>query len=440
MVKLKKYKLGELIDVRRGASLAGEYYSTEGELMRLTLGHFDYQCGGFKDNTSKDDLYFTGAVKPEFILNKGDIITPLTEQTPGLLGSTAMIPESEKYIQSQDVALITPDESKLGRNYCYYLLPSKIVKQQLAAGAQQTKIRHTTPARIKDLTVFIPDLPNQKAIGQLLRDIDRKIALNREINRNLEAMARQLYDYWFVQFDFPDENSKPYKSSGGKMVRNEKLKRDIPKGWKECTLHRYIGRITNGLNPRQNFVLGTGSNFYVSIRSLEGRDINWESCEKCDDSALAKINSRSQLQCGDVIFSAIGTIGRTYYIQEDPNNWNISETSFAIRPSKEIPSSFFYELLISPEIQMQADKNAMGSTMRCLVMDALCKIPTMDIPTNVVNKFNNIIAPIHNALYERNKEKRNLYKLREELLPLLMNGQVSVMPKEVNCDLSDLGR
>ena len=87
------------------------------------------------------------------------------------------------------------------------------------------------------------------------------------------------------------------------MVWNEKLKRDIPKGWKECTLHRYIGRITNGLNPRQNFVLGTGSNFYVSIRSLEGRDINWESCEKCDDSALAKINSRSQLQCGDVIFS-----------------------------------------------------------------------------------------------------------------------------------------
>lgn len=187
--KLQKYKLGELIDVRRGASLAGEYYATEGELVRLTLGHFDYQGGGFKDNTSKDNLYFTGPIKPEFILNKGDIITPLTEQTPGLLGSTAMIPESGKYIQSQDVALITPDESKLDRYFCYYLLPSKIVKQQLAAGAQQTKIRHTTPDRIKDLTVFIPDLPNQKAVGQLLRDIDRKIALNREINRNLPLAA-----------------------------------------------------------------------------------------------------------------------------------------------------------------------------------------------------------------------------------------------------------
>ena len=82
-MQLKKYKLGELIDVRRGASLSGEYYATEGELMRLTLGHFDYQGGGFKDNTSKNDLYFTRPVKPEFILSEGDIITPLTEQTPG---------------------------------------------------------------------------------------------------------------------------------------------------------------------------------------------------------------------------------------------------------------------------------------------------------------------------------------------------------------------
>ena len=319
-------------------------------------------------------------------------------------------------------------------SFIYALLLQDAFYEYAMKGAKGSKMPRGDKDQI--MRYEIPTLSStEESIGKFIVDIRDKIILLTQINRNLEAMVRQLYDYWFVQFDFPDENGRPYKSSGGKMVWNEKLKRDIPKGWKECTLHRYIGRITNGLNPRQNFVLGTGSNFYVSIRSLEGRDINWESCEKCDDSALAKINSRSQLQCGDVIFSAIGTIGRTYYIQEDPNNWNISETSFAIRPSKEIPSSFFYELLISPEIQMQADKNAMGSTMRCLVMDALCKIPTMDIPTNVVNKFNNIIAPIHNALYKRNKEKRNLYKLREELLPLLMNGQVSVMPLEVNCDL-----
>ena len=78
------------------------------------------------------------------------------------------------------------------------------------------------------------------------------------INQNLEAMAKQLYDYWFVQFDFPNEDGKPYKSSGGEMVWNEKLKRKIPKQWENCTLSYYVGRITNGLNPRKNFALGDG--------------------------------------------------------------------------------------------------------------------------------------------------------------------------------------
>ena len=124
-MQLLKYKLGELLDVSRGASLSGEFYSSEGELIRLTLGHFDYQNGGFKENTSKDNLYFVGPVKSQFILNEGDIITPLTEQTPGLLGSTAMIPESEE----------------------------------------------------------------QRRIGATLHAIDKKIALNREINRNLPLSA-----------------------------------------------------------------------------------------------------------------------------------------------------------------------------------------------------------------------------------------------------------
>ena len=249
-MKLTKYKLGDLLEVTRGASLAGEYYASEGNLIRLTLGHFDYQNGGFKENTSKDNLYFVGPVKSQFVLNEGDIITPLTEQTPGLLGSTAMIPESGQYIQSQDVALIRCKEDKLDPMFCYYLLPSKIVKSQLGAAAQQTKIRHTTPDRIKDVIVFIPELEEQRRIGATLHAIDKKIAVNREINRNLEAMARQLYDYWFVQFDFPDENGKPYKSSGGKMVWNERLKREIPEEWTNGTMRDFL-KICNGRDHKQ---------------------------------------------------------------------------------------------------------------------------------------------------------------------------------------------
>ena len=411
MVKLKKYKLGELIDVRRGASLAGEFYATEGELVRLTLGHFDYQDGGFKDNTSKDNLYFTGPIKPEFILNKGDIITPLTEQTPGLLGSTAMIPESGKYIQSQDVALITPDETKLDRNFCYYLLPSKIVKQQLAAGAQQTKIRHTTPDRIKDLTVFIPDLSNQKAIGQLLRDIDRKIALNREINRNLEAMARQLYNYWFIQFDFPDENGRPYKSSGGKMIWNEKLKHEIPYGWEVAAIGDILDKypttkrfdtseyLNEGLHP----IIDQGDSYIVGFTN---ETVN----------VLHKYPA--------VLFGDHST--RVKFI-DFPFGRGADGTQILYSKSSKISQWYLYLFVSSLSIP-----NPGYSRHFKYLKEMLIIVPSQA----VTDEFSKVIEPVFTEWTSQIFEVIQLSKQRDELLPLLMNGQVSVMQPEVNCDLS----
>ena len=181
-MELKKYKLGEILDVTRGASLSGEYYATEGEYIRLN------NC--FKENKSKDNLYYVGDFKSEFLMEEGDIITPLTEQAIGLLGSTAIIPESGKYIQSQDVAKIICKEDLLDKDFAFYLISSALVKQQLSAAAQQTKIRHTSPDKIKDCTVWIPKLSEQKRIGKLLRSIDRKIELNRAINQNLPTLDR----------------------------------------------------------------------------------------------------------------------------------------------------------------------------------------------------------------------------------------------------------
>lgn len=182
---MKKYKLGELMDISRGASLSGEYYATSGKYIRLTCGNFDYKNNCFKKNTSKDNLFYIGEFKEEFLMKEGDIITPLTEQAIGLLGSTALIPESNRYIQSQDVAKVNCKEDLLDKNYAFYLLSSNLVKQQLSAGAQQTKIRHTSPDKIKDCSVWIPSLTKQKSIGDILSTLDRKIALNRSINHNL---------------------------------------------------------------------------------------------------------------------------------------------------------------------------------------------------------------------------------------------------------------
>ena len=184
---MKKYKLGDLIEVTRGASLSGDFYAASGKYIRLTCGNFDYRNNCFKENTSKDNLYYTGEFRAEFLLDKGDLITPLTEQAIGLLGSTAWIPESGKYIQSQDIAKITCNEELLDKKFAYYLISSNMVKQQLSAAAQQTKIRHTSPDKIKDCTVWLPPLVGQKQIGQLLFDIDRKIEINRAINHKFRG-------------------------------------------------------------------------------------------------------------------------------------------------------------------------------------------------------------------------------------------------------------
>ena len=184
-MNLKEYRLGDLTEVTRGANLASDYYAKEGKYKRITLGNFNYKEGGFKDDTQKEDIYYTGKVDERFILRKGDILTPLTEQALGLLGSTIRIPEDDKYIQSQDAALITCKEGLLDPDFCYYLISSAQVRNQLSAAAQQTKIRHTSPDKIKACKIFIPDLAEQKKIGQLLRRIEEKISLNKQINQNL---------------------------------------------------------------------------------------------------------------------------------------------------------------------------------------------------------------------------------------------------------------
>ena len=403
---MKKYKLGDLIDIRRGASLSGEYYSSEGELMRLTLGHFDYQNGGFKENTSKNDLFFVGPVKSEFILSEGDIITPLTEQTPGLLGSTAMIPESDKYIQSQDVALITPDESKLDRNFCYYLLPSKIVKQQLAAGAQQTKIRHTTPDRIKDLTVFIPSLPEQKAIGKLLKCVDQKIALNREINRNLEAMARQLYDYWFVQFDFPDENGRPYKSSGGKMVWNEKLKRKIPEGWYAALMKDFL-------------VIGNGK---------DHKDLETGIYPVYGSGGLMRYVNDFLFSGESVLLPRKGSLSNFMYVNEP--FWTV-DTMFYTKEKLKGAAKYIYYSMRYVDITRYDS----GTGVPSMTSISYYAMPFVKPTNDIVKLFDEILSPWIAQIKRNEVQIKNLTKQRGELLPLLMNGQVSVMPPEVNCDL-----
>ena len=427
-MELKKYKLGELIDVSRGASLSGEYYSTSGEYIRLTCGNFDYQNNCFKENTSKDNLFYTGDFKPEFLMEKGDIIIPLTEQAVGLLGSTAIIPESGKYIQSQDVAKITCDESLLDKNFAYYLISSKLVKQQLSAGAQQTKIRHTSPDKIKECVVWIPAIEEQSKIGKLLSDIDRKIALNREINRNLEAMARQLYDYWFVQFDFPDENGRPYKSSGGKMVWNDKLKREIPEGWNVLPVNdiasnvRGVSYTKDDLIDAQNGVLVLRGNNIQNNHLVQDGNVAYIPKEL--------ISEEQHIQPLDIIMTmSSGSkehIGKCAMFQTaSRDTFGAFLTKFKAKEHYAyLLFNFFLSQYFKEKIKSIASGTGINNLTNQTFDDIYVAIPQYDILIGFDKRATQIYSEI--GVIENNNIA--LIKQRDELLPLLMNGQV-------NCDL-----
>ena len=411
-MKMTKYKLSELVEVTRGASLSGQFYAEEGKLIRLTLGNFNMNGGGFKENTSKTDLYFTGTVRDEFILNEGDIITPLTEQSLGLLGTTARIPESGKYIQSQDVALVRCKKGLLDPNFCYYLISSSIVRQQLSAAAQQTKIRHTSPEKIKDCTVWVPDFDVQKNIGRILTDIDNKIAINRQINDNLEAMAKQLYDYWFVQFDFPNEEGKPYKSSGGAMVWNEKLKREIPEGWK-------VANVFDELSVQYGFPFSTElfTEEPTNIPVVRIRDILENSVSAYSEE---EVDEKYKLQKQDLLVGMDGNFHMNYW---NDNVSYLNQRSVRLRAkSKSAVSIMQAKYDIAPYIKAK-ELRAKGSTVGHLSDKDLKELFVLVSPNvDFRNKFNSILAEI----IENRCEMIELTKQRDELLPLLMNGQATV--------------
>ena len=424
-MELKKYKLGEILDVTRGASLSGEYYATEGDYIRLTCGNFDYQNNCFKENTSKDNLYYIGEFRSEFLMKKGDIITPLTEQAIGLLGSTAIIPESGKYIQSQDIAKIVCKEDLLDKDFAFYLISSTIVKQQLSAAAQQTKIRHTSPDKIKDCIVWIPKLTEQKCIGKLLRTLDSKIELNRAINQNLEVMAKQLYDYWFVQFDFPDENGRPYKSSGGKMVWNEKLKREIPENWHSDNICLIADILSGGTPSKQiNEYWNCGHIPFFGPTDYNGSMFQLQTADKITESGLQHCSS-SLFEENTIIITARGSIGKLVIVGTP---MAMNQSCYALK-SKNEEYEYLYFLTIQLIESLKAKGS--GSVFKSIIASDIENTMLCVANKGIISLFCDKVSPIMKQIKKNTQEMIHLTKQRDELLPLLMNGQVSV-----NSDLS----
>ena len=257
-------------------------------------------------------------------------------------------------------------------------------------------------------------ISDQRRIAALLSSLDRKIELNNKINARLEEMAQAIFKNWFVDFE-------PFKD--GKFVDSELGM--IPEGWKVVSLDDLTSKFGTGLNPRKNFVLGQGSNFYVTIKNMGNNRIYLnDRCDKVDDEALLKINKRSKLQKGDLLFSGIGTIGRVAMIVDEPTNWNTSESVFNMHPIDSVSSEFIYLLLLSDVFQQYVKQNAQGGVQQGIRMASL-KAFQLAIPKDL-SDFTALVRPIIARIKKNDKENDILSSLRDTLLPRLMSGEIEI--------------
>ena len=293
--------------------------------------------------------------------------------------------------------------------YLYYVLKSLNLNSK-QIGSSQPLI---TQSMLKDMVVDIEiDIEKQKKIANSISIIDQKIQINNQINQELETMAKTLYDYWFVQFDFPDQNGKPYKSSGGKMVYNPELKREIPEGWGVENLFN-VAEVQYGYPFSTDYFNSTGEGVpVIRIRDILGNDITNYSTEEVED--------KYKINVGDVLIGMDGNFHMNYWIKED---CYLNQRVVKVNSDK-LPNMVL-KYQIEPFIRLR-EKSVSRTTVGHL-SDKDLKAINVILPkdkylSSIFDKFESILENI----IINQQQNQQLTQLRDWLLPMLMNGQVKV--------------
>ncbi len=387
LVKLEKY-----LDIKRGPGLPSQFYAEKGKLIRLTLGNFDYPNGGFKHNTSKQDIYYTGDVKEEYILKKDDLITPLTEQVEGLLGETAWIPENNKYIQNGDIGLVLPFENVLDKKYCYYLLSSSLIKKQLSAGAQQTKIRHTSPEKIKDCIAPIPDIDLQRKIGNILYEIDQQINRNKKLVYKLQVLSQGIFNKFFSN-----------------ETNNISLL-DFP----------YAKIIKPGINKFE------GNKYYIATAEVDNEKVNYNA--PLIDYETRENRANMQPVKNSVWFAKMKNSVKHIYISNADcilcSNYIFSTGFIGIKCD-----DFVFEYLVNfinmSYFEIKKDILSHGATMEGVNNDDLNSIQIPLPSKEKLISFHNKVKELHCQITKLSEQTFKLDNLKNKILPLLINQQLS---------------
>lgn len=322
--------------------------------------------------------------------------------------------------------------------FIYYSVFRDLFFDHMMNGSKGTKMPRGDKNQILDFPIPNFPLSTQKSIAKVLSDLDAKIELNNKINRELEAMAKTLFDYWFVQFDFPFDyaQGKPYanlndlalsgvegyKSSGGKMVYNAELKREIPEGWEVKSIEKFI-EVKDGTHDSPK-PTSTGYHLITSKNLLES-GLDFENANLISEEDYININKRSQVETGDILFSMIGSIGILYKVEESNINFAIKNVAL-YKSSLEFEfRNYILQYLKSYDMKRYMGNVISGSIQKFIGLGSLRKMPFL-FNRDVIDEFNNRTKEIYQKLDNNKRQNQHLTALRDWLLPMLMNGQVSV--------------
>ena len=414
-MELKKYKLADIAKIE----ISGVDKKTiEGETP-VRLCNFVDVYYNWAITKEKAKAFMVASAKQTEIdkcsIGKGMVAITKDSETRDDIGiATYIADDFEDVLLGYHCALITPNPAIVDGKYLNAFMHTRYIQKYFENNASGSGQRYTlSNDTISNIPVLLPSIEEQHTIGKLLADLDRKIELNKQINDNLEAMAKQLYDYWFVQFDFPNEEGKPYKSSGGAMVWNEKLKREIPQGWDNGVLAD-VANITMGQSPdgssyNEN---GEGVIFYQGSTDFGLRFPNIRQYTTAPSRYANK---------GDILMSVRAPVGALNIAN---NNCCIGRGLSALS-SKIGSMTHLYYLMNDFRLKFER-MNSAGTTFGSITKDELLNLPVV-IPTkSIISGFEKVCDPIFDKQMVIGEEINALTRQRDELLSLLMNGQASV--------------
>ena len=422
------------------------------EMKKYKIKDFAKTCSGGTPTSSRREFYEGGTIpwinsgelSQSFITNTSNYITELGYNS----SSAKMFPKDDTVLlamygatagkasllqinacTNQAICAIIPDKSVADPLYLKYKLDTMYdYLVRLSSGSARDNL---SQAGIANLEVDLPPLSVQQKVASVLSSLDKKIALNKQINQNLEALARQLYDYWFVQFDFPNEEGKPYKSSGGKMVYNPILKREIPEGWEVKTINE-IAQSTRGVTYNKSDLVNQGVDSILVLRgnNIEGNSLVYDGNVAYVPHTLVAASQR--IKKFDIIMTmssgSKAHIGKCVLF-----NCDSPDTFGAFLNKFSAPQEYAYLLFlhfISNEFKSKIQSICNGTGINNLTNESFNHILLPTANEEIRKHFKAVCAPIFDSIGKNELEIVSLTKQRDELLPLLMNGQV-------NFDLSD---